>query len=183
MRILGILGSPRESGNTAALLEELCAAATRRGHSAQIVNVARMDIRGCAACGACKTGAVDRCAIDDDMRALYPKLVEADALVLASPVIMAHVSAQMKSFLDRWYAFLDAAHEVRLIGGKKAVVIVTSGAPGFVFGRKAAKWARYLLRYFKLDVVDLLVAGGLGSSSVREKPALLERARRIGEAL
>ena len=138
MEILGILGSPRQNGNTARLLSEVVDAARRKGHEAEVFNVASMDIKGCVACEQCKTGRVQYCAIDDDMQKIYPALVGADALILATPVYMAQVSGQMKKFLDRWYAFLDKDHEVRMIGGKKFITITTSGAPCSSFGASAS---------------------------------------------
>jgi multimeric flavodoxin WrbA len=182
MKILGLLGSPRENGNTATLLRAMCDAAASNGHSVEIVNIAKMDIRGCLSCEACKTDRVEYCALKDGMQALYPKLLEANTLIFATPVYMAQVSAQVKAFLDRWYAFLDADHKVRRILGRRAVVITTSGAPWFVF-RGTSKYLKFLLRFFKLRVAKSLVAGSMRGSSADQRPALLRRARRIGAAL
>ncbi len=183
MKILGLLGSPRENGNTATVLKAMCDAAKKNGHTVEILGLAKLNIQGCISCETCKTDRVQFCALKDDMQTVYPKLLEADLLILSTPVYMAQVTSQMKKFLDRWYAFLDIDHHVRLIGGKKVITITTSGAPWFVFGRGVTKWMKFLARYFKLRVAHSLIAGSMRGSSAMEKPSLLRRAGRIGAAL
>ena len=49
------------------------------------------------------------------MQNLYPKLLSADAIVIASPVYWFTLNAITKAFIDRWYA-LKKVREVRLPG-------------------------------------------------------------------
>lgn len=84
-RVLILKGSPREKGNSAALADRLAAGAEDAGLEVEQINLASLDIRACDGCDLCKERG-EYCVIEDDMQALYPKLIEAGALVLASPI-------------------------------------------------------------------------------------------------
>jgi multimeric flavodoxin WrbA len=60
-------------------------------------------IENCRHCNWCMGKQVEGnfCAVKDDMEELYPKVVEADALMVASPVYLARMSGHMTSVLDR----------------------------------------------------------------------------------
>jgi multimeric flavodoxin WrbA len=104
MKVLGIVGSPRQGGNTEILVEEALAAAREAGAKTEIVLLADKQIAPCDACRSCvKTGA---CKINDDMQPIYKQMEAADALLLGSPVYFGYVTAQMKALIDRTYLFL-----------------------------------------------------------------------------
>lgn len=101
-KLLILKGSPREKGNSATLAEQVAAGAAQAGWQVESVSLQDMDIRACDGCDLCKeTG--QYCAIEDDMQGLYPRLLAADALVLASPIYWFTFSAQLKLCIDRWY--------------------------------------------------------------------------------
>ena len=56
----------------------------------------------CRACYACKETGV--CAIKDDMAEVLQKMINADVIVLASPVYFYSVDAQLKALIDRTVA-------------------------------------------------------------------------------
>ena len=56
-------------------------------------------INYCLGCGVCNTKHV--CVQKDDMKALLDKMVEADVIVLATPVYFYTMDAQLKTFIDR----------------------------------------------------------------------------------
>ncbi len=106
-RILILKGSPREKGNSAVLADQVAAAAHEAGAEVESICLQALDIRPCDACDACvETEGV--CIIKDDMQAIYPKLLQADAIVLASPIYWFTVSAQLKLCIDRWYGLQTA---------------------------------------------------------------------------
>lgn len=96
-----INGSPRINGATAKALKEMEKIFEEQNVEVEIVNVGTMPVRGCIACGSCyKTG---KCAIDDIVNELAPKLEEADGLVVASPVYYASANATIIAVLDRLF--------------------------------------------------------------------------------
>lgn len=122
MKVLAIQGSPRKRGNTAALLEHYLIGLREDQRDAEIkaINVAEKDIRSCRGCGGCRTSE-RKCVIKDDMQEIYPEILEADMLVLASPVYWWGITAQAKQFIDRFYA-LNFNHN---FAGKKFVLLTT----------------------------------------------------------
>ena len=103
-KIIIIKGSPRKSGNSAALAEQVAAGAQAAGAEVESIYLHGLDIQPCDACEACQGAADLDCIIDDDMQTLYPKIRQADAIVYASPIYWFNLSAQMKLFIDRCYS-------------------------------------------------------------------------------
>ncbi|HHY94707.1 MAG TPA: flavodoxin family protein [Firmicutes bacterium] len=104
IKILGISGSPRRNGNTFILMQEaLEGAQLVEGVETELVDLSRLTINPCTACRSCRNRHVRQCVMhpDDDMSALYPKIMEADGLILGSPVFFGGVTAQLKAFMDR----------------------------------------------------------------------------------
>lgn len=99
MHVLGIYGSPRKGGNTELLLKELLRGCQDVGAEIEEVFLRALKVSPCLEIYACKKNG--QCPIPDDMQSLYPKLVEADALALASPIFFYAVSAHAKAFIDR----------------------------------------------------------------------------------
>lgn len=101
MKVLMINGSPRADGNTARALEEIKKVFDEQGIETECVQIGHMAVRGCVACGSCfKTG---RCAIDDVVNELAPKLEECDGLVVGSPVYYAAANSTLTALLDRLF--------------------------------------------------------------------------------
>jgi multimeric flavodoxin WrbA len=103
MKILGICGSPRK-GNTEWMLGKLLETAAESGAETELLLLKKMDVRTCRGCLACENGGKERkgiCKIKDDMADVYPKLLAADIIVLATPVYFSMLSGLLKNFLDR----------------------------------------------------------------------------------
>ena len=101
MKVLVLNGSPRKDGNTAIALQELISVLEKEGIETEEIRVGNMDIRGCIACGSCsRTG---KCAFDDIVNEIAPKLEAADGLVTASPVYYASANATLIACLDRLF--------------------------------------------------------------------------------
>jgi len=100
--VLGIYGSPREGGNSDILLDRLLEGAAEAGADIRRVYARSIAVSPCLECGGCdETGS---CVIDDSMRDVYPLLLAAHAVVVASPVFFYGMSAQVKALIDRCQA-------------------------------------------------------------------------------
>jgi multimeric flavodoxin WrbA len=182
MNILAINGSPNRRGHGARIIESLTRPIVKACGKAETVHIYDKRIAGCAACNHCKRAAGAECAVNDGMQTLYRKIIQADAVVISTPVYMGHVSGPMKTFLDRWYAFLDAKFRVRNLPGKKLVVVVTSGAPAGTYGDVAKYLKRWMGDFLKMVPVATIEAGGLKKGSAPE-PAVMNKADRVGRSL
>ena len=101
--VLILSGSPRKGGNSDILCQQFAKGAAEAGNEVEIVRVADKKIAPCKACYYCRTHEGE-CAIKDDMAEVLQKMIDADVIVLASPVYFYSVDAQLKAVIDRTVA-------------------------------------------------------------------------------
>lgn len=186
MKVLGIMGSPRRQGNTELLLDKALEGAREEGAEVQKVLVSKLKISPCLEIYAClKDG---NCAIKDDMQSLYKKLLEADHIIFASPIFFYGVTSQAKAVIDRCQALWVRRYVLGMGKGDKRVrkgVFISVGATR---GKKLFDGTVLTVKYF-FDAVgvkysnDLLVRGVDDKAQIKEHPATLEDAFRLGQEL
>ena len=98
-KVLILSGSPRKDGNSDILCNEFMRGAAESGNEVEKIRVAEKKIGFCTGCYACRNTGV--CAIKDDMDEVMQKLIDADVIVLASPVYFYSIDAQLKALIDR----------------------------------------------------------------------------------
>lgn len=110
------------------MLKTLMEEAARNGADTELLLLRKMDVRRCLGCLTCEEGGDERkgvCKIKDDMNRIYPRLLEADAIVLATPAYFEMLSGLLKNFLDRTCAIWP-----RLKGKKMAGIAVAEEGIG-----------------------------------------------------
>lgn len=98
-KVLILSGSPRKDGNSDILCNEFMKGAIANGNEVEKIRVAEKKIGFCTGCYACQDTGV--CAIKDDMADVMQKIIDADVIVLASPVYFYSIDAQLKALIDR----------------------------------------------------------------------------------
>lgn len=107
-KVLILEGSPRLKGNSCILSDEFARSAEEAGYTVEKIPVARKKVAGCLGCNACyRNDGI--CVQKDDMAEIREKMLEADVIVLASPIYFYSMTAQMKAVIDRTYAFFFPA--------------------------------------------------------------------------
>lgn len=102
-KVLILEGSPRIHGNSDLLCDELMKGAVEAGHEVEKIRVASEKIAPCSACYYCRSHNGE-CVFKDDMAEVMQKMIDADVIVLASPVYFYSISAQLKAVIDRTVA-------------------------------------------------------------------------------
>jgi multimeric flavodoxin WrbA len=105
MKAIAINGSPRKQGNTATLLNKALAGAASLGAETEIVNLYDIDYKGCQSCYACKLKggkSYGKCAQQDGLTPVLERIRKADVLIMGSPLYLAMISGEMKTFLERF---------------------------------------------------------------------------------
>ena len=133
MKIICLLGSPRPEGNSARIARRFMETAAELGAEARIFELNRLNVKGCQGCWACKKK-FDMCVTRDDLRDALDGILKADILVLATPIYCRDITAQLKCFIDRCFAYLVPDYLTnpipsRMPPGKKLVFIITQGFP------------------------------------------------------
>lgn len=101
-KVLILSGSPRKNGNSDILCDRFAKGASESGHKVEKIRVSEKNISYCRGCYACKTSG--KCVINDDMPEILQKMIDADVIVLASPVYFYSIDAQLKAVIDRTVA-------------------------------------------------------------------------------
>jgi len=176
MKILGVVGSPRDGGNT-EMMRELFEEAHQAGCETEMFRMCEKHVAPCDACAACfKEGS---CVLQDDMQELYSMFDAADAIIFGSPVYFGNVSAQLKAVMDRTFSLLrrralkgkvaGSLVVTRRVGAIQAQSLIYSFcvAHGMVLAGGAIGYGR--------EIGDVLtgVGGGIDKTA-------LEEARRLG---
>ncbi len=106
MKVLGINGSARKDGNTAILINTVFEELNKAGIETELVQLSGNIIEPCKACWACakQKNCVHR---KDIFREVFEKMVDADGIILGSPVYNANISANMQAFLERASVITD----------------------------------------------------------------------------
>ena len=131
MKVLLINGSPRQEGNTAIALKEIAKQLSIEGIDSEIVWIGNKPVRGCIACGQCKTQGLGRCIFNDDScNMISEKFEEANALVVGSPVYYGQPNGALLSIIQRAF-YSNGAN----ISGKPAasVAVCRRGGATAVF--------------------------------------------------
>ena len=128
MKVVALNGSPREGGNTFLALCAACEELSKEGIEVEIINIGARDIYGCKACGGCADG---ECALGDDwFKEVTQKVVEADGIILGSPVYYASINGTMKSFLDRMFYQRGMKAKMRHKFGASVAICRRAGSVG-----------------------------------------------------
>lgn len=98
-KVLVISSSPRKQGNSDLLCDEFIKGAKEKGNLTEKIFLAEKKVGYCSGCGVC--GSTLKCVQNDDMEEILDKMVDADVLVLATPVYFYTMDAQMKTLIDR----------------------------------------------------------------------------------
>ena len=102
MKVVAFNGSPRKNGNTHALINHVLAEIENEGIQTEMVQVGGKKIHGCIACFKCFANQDKRCSVDNDiLNPCIEKMIEADGIIMGSPVYFADLTTELKALIDR----------------------------------------------------------------------------------
>jgi multimeric flavodoxin WrbA len=185
MKVLGIWGSPRRGGNSEILLDAFLKGAAAAGAAAEKIALRELKISPCLEIYHCFQDGT--CPIKDDMQALYPKLLEAEVVALASPIFFYGLSAQAKAMIDRTQAHWSRRYVLKqdFPGPERQGVLLCTGATS---GKLLFVGPRLVAKYF-FDAIhvtyaaEVLVRGVDEKGAIFKKPEVLDGAADLGRRL
>lgn len=188
MKVIAVFGSPRSGGNSDIILDNIIEGIEANGINVEKIILRNLCFNPCISCGKCMK--TELCAVNDDMQKVYPRFVEADGIVVASPIYFMGVSAQLKAFIDRFQVFWSRKYILHLPVRDNGKI-----AKGFFVATAARKESEGLfagaIKTIKsfFHVIDVEYTGDMLCSELEEKgavnknQALLKRAFDTGKAL
>ena len=185
MKVLGIMGSPRIKGNADLLLEEALKGAQSQGADAEKLIVDKLKIAPCKEYLGCfKDG---NCVIRDDMDTIYPKLLEAGVVIIASPIFFYGVTSQAKALIDRCQALWARKHILKQTlpdGVRKGAFIAVGATQGKRLFEGVVLTVKYFFEAIGVEYADeLLVRGVDVRGEIKQHPTALADAFELGKRL
>jgi len=121
MKVVGIVGSPRKGGNTERLVSESLEVIAQDGIETELICLADREIHPCTACLSCRR--LGRCKIEDDFQGVYEKMLEADGIIVGSPVYFSSPTPNVLALFHRagYVAQSTGRPFERKVGGPIAV--------------------------------------------------------------
>ncbi|MDR2884710.1 MAG: flavodoxin family protein [Deferribacteraceae bacterium] len=147
-----IEASPNKNGNGTYLADKI----TTRYEEVTRIRLWDLLYRGCKGCRECKEKNTF-CTQDDDIKGLFPKLADADRIVIIAPNYMGFISGELKQLIDRLYCMKDSDKRSRFKDSAKLVFLFTQGSPTRDHGDRAQQWIKsiadsYNLKYYGITI-------------------------------
>jgi multimeric flavodoxin WrbA/putative sterol carrier protein len=175
LKVVAINGSPHGAiGNTGQMIRMIGENLSREDIVLEEIFLTDKTIAYCIGCAVCLEKG--KCWRNDGHAGITDALFAADGIILASPVYFKHVTAQMKTFLDRSLAF---GHKPRRASKPGLAITVSAG----LADTATAHYLEGMLRVYGAFSLGTLVAIGTGPGGFLGKEAVESRARDLAHDL
>lgn len=152
MKVVAFNGSPRKGGNTDQSLQVVLGELQREGIETELIQLGGKNIRGCIACYKCFENKDKECSIkSDDLNNYFNKMIEADGIIIGSPVYFSNVTSEVKALIDR--AGLVARANDNLLKRKVGASVIAVRRAGATFAFSA-------INFFFL-IQEMIVPGSI----------------------
>ncbi len=176
MKTVIINGSPRNNGDTAALISALT---EQVGKDVMQFDAYDGSIAPCIDCRACQSS--EQCAINDSFNTLLEAINAADIIVIASPVYFSELTGPLLSVASRlqyvWVS--DAIHHRPVLDKKprRGIILLTAGGQGS--HTKALETATCLLHQMGVETIDSVCSVNTDRTPAEQDEAAKQRIRAL----
>ena len=102
MKVIAFNGSPRKGGNTELAIETVFGELQAEGIMTELIQIGGQNLRGCVACYQCFANKDKKCVVKkDELNSYIAKMLEADGIIIGSPVYFSNVTPDIKALIDR----------------------------------------------------------------------------------
>jgi len=185
MKILAICGGMRDESNTNKLVRKV---AESSGCEYEIADLGKLEIKPCTGCAECMMNE-GACPIQDDMQALYHKMLDAGAIVIGSPTYYMNVSGVVKCLIDRslalYYRGIGPQYDPNMpfmgqrpLAGKPGVLVTTVAGAGH---EKTMEVLTLCMgESHRMNIIDK-IAVVIGMNDVADMPEMMKLAEEAGK--
>ncbi len=130
MKVVALNGSPRRNGNTVILIDEIFSILQKEGIETEMIQLGNKPVHGCTACLKCREIQNGKCHIKNDhLNYCIEKMVEADGIIIGSPVYFADVTPEIKALIDvAGYVTRANGHTLKRKVGAAVIAVRRGGA-------------------------------------------------------
>jgi multimeric flavodoxin WrbA len=192
IKVLAFAGSPRRHGNSELLLDWVLASmSTEREVSIEKIALTEADINPCRGCNACEK--LNKCIQHDGMDIYHDKIVEADCIILSSPIYCMGIASQPKALIDRAQVFRSRKYVLRLPivpperkGKRLGVFLATAGQKwSYVFDAAvpSVKCFFHVIDIKDADISYLMINGVDEKGAIENHPSAKTDAENLGKTV
>ena len=175
MKVLGISGSARRDGNTAALVNVILSRCHDAGIETEFISLAGKTIRPCLGCEECKKE--KWCVIrNDDWDEVAHAILGCEVLVIGSPTYYYDVCGHMKNFIDRTYCL----YHDRKLAGRKAVAVAVCADSG---SRRTLETLEAFLNTHEFSALGDVAGKGYAPGSVLNDREAVATAQKLADRI
>jgi multimeric flavodoxin WrbA len=185
MQLLAIHASPRSQGNSEIFLDAFLSTLNHQKIKTEKIKLTELKFSPCVECGGCEKDGT--CILKDDLTEVYPKILKANFLVVATPIFFYSHPSFLQAFFERFQAFWVSKYLLKAPppSQKPKGILLALGAT------KGKKVFECLVRSFKyvLDTIDGEYIGGIFLRGIDKKGEILkhleglEKVKTLGEKL
>lgn len=181
LKFLGIKAAGRKDGNSEIILNELLKPAFEAGHEIEKINLEKYSIMHCTGCFGCNNKELE-CILKDDLKEVYSKIVEADAVTLAAPCYGIGAPSTLKTIIDR-SAIVNMTNIVRKSKNRYGVAVsVGGGDPDWMSLQRVLP--SLFLGFFNCDIIgQFSIMKTALKGEVLLTPSKLKDVRELGTLL
>jgi len=192
VKVLAFAGSPRRFGNSETLLDWMLASmAEDPDVTIEKVPITEANINPCRGCNACEK--LNKCIQRDGMDIWHDKIVEADCIVLSSPIFCMGLCSQVKALVDRAQVFRSRKYVLKLPivpperkGKRLGVFLATAGQTWpYVFDAAvpSVKCFYHVIDIIDADISYLMVNGVDEKGAIEHHPTARSDAEKLGKTV
>ena len=178
MKVVVVTSSPHPKNESTSiyLADRFTDGAKSAGHEVFTFDAANEETHPCRGCDKC--GMDGPCIFKDAIEEkLMPKMLEADLIVLTTPLYYFGMSAQLKTIVDRFYSRTGKLH------GKKSIIMATAYNSADWTMEALKNHYETLVRYMEWQDAGQVWAIGCGARSLVKKSEFSDIAYKIGANL
>ena len=190
IKVLAFAGSPRRHGNSETLLDWVLAAMGGEPDvSVEKIVLSEANIHMCNGCNACEK--LNKCIQRDGMDVVHDKIIDADCIVLSSPIFCMGLAAQVKALVDRAQVFRSRKYVLKLPivpperrGKRLGVFLSTAGQTwNYVFDAAipSVKCFYHVIDIRDTDIHYLMINGVDEKGAIERHPTAKSEAEMMGK--
>ena len=190
IKVLAFAGSPRRHGNSETLLDWVLAAMGGEPDvSVEKIVLSEANIHMCNGCNACEK--LNKCIQRDGMDVVHDKIIDADCIVLSSPIFCMGLAAQVKALVDRAQVFRSRKYVLKLPivpperrGKRLGIFLSTAGQTwNYVFDAAipSVKCFYHVIDIRDTDIHYLMINGVDEKGAIERHPTAKSEAEMMGK--